>query len=167
MHVKNLQCSFCGREYEASRLNNVCTECGKPLFVLYDLKRIGKFLTRQSLYARRSDLWRYRELLPVRREDNIVTLGEGWTPLHHAKNLGTALGMGELYIKDESLNPTQSFKARGMAVAVSMAKELGGEKMGAASAGKAAVGLPTHFAESVHRGLVVVARGAQQDQTVQ
>jgi threonine synthase len=146
MHVKNLECSFCHREYEARRVHNVCTECGKPIFVRYDLKRISKFLTRQALYARRADLWRYREVLPVRREDNIVTLGEGWTPLHHAKHLGETLGMGELYIKDESVNPTQSFKARGMAVAVSMAKELGLKKLAAPSAGNAAGALAAYCA---------------------
>ena len=95
MHVKKLECSFCHREYEARRVHNVCTECGKPLLVRYDLKRIAKFLTRQALYARRADLWRYREMLPVRREDNIVSLGEGWTPLHHAIHLGASLGMSE------------------------------------------------------------------------
>src|ERR1700681_4511145 len=146
MHVKNLECSFCHREYPAKRLHNVCTECGKPLLVRYDLKRIANFLTRQALYARRSDLWRYRELLPVRREDNIVTLGEGWTPLAHAKNLGAALGMTELFVKDESLNPTQSFKARGMTVAVSMAKELGVKKIAAPSAGNAAGALAAYCA---------------------
>ncbi|HET9776874.1 MAG TPA: threonine synthase [Gemmatimonadaceae bacterium] len=146
MHVKNLECSSCHREYEARRVHNVCTECGKPLFVRYDLKRISKFLTRQALYARRPDLWRYREVLPVRREDNIVTLGEGWTPLHHAKHLGETLGMSELYIKDESVNPTQSFKARGMAVAVSMAKELGLKKLAAPSAGNAAGALAAYCA---------------------
>lgn len=146
MHVKNLECSSCHREYEARRVHNVCTECGKPIFVRYDLKRISKFLTRQALYARRADLWRYREVLPVRREDNIVTLGEGWTPLHHAKHLGETLGMGELYIKDESVNPTQSFKARGMAVAVSMAKELGLKKLAAPSAGNAAGALAAYCA---------------------
>ncbi|MFL5529318.1 MAG: threonine synthase [Gemmatimonadaceae bacterium] len=148
MHVKNLECSFCHREYEARRVYNVCAECGKPLFVRYDLKRIAKFLTRQTLYARRSDLWRYRELLPVRREDNIVSLGEGWTPLHHARHLGAALGMNELYIKDESLNPTQSFKARGMSVAVSMAKELGLKKLAAPSAGNAAGALAAYCADA-------------------
>jgi threonine synthase len=146
MHVKKLECSFCHREYEARRAHNVCTECGKPLFVRYDLKRISKFLTRQALYARRADLWRYREVLPVRREDNIVTLGEGWTPLHHARHLGETLGMTELYIKDESVNPTQSFKARGMAVAVSMAKELGLKKLAAPSAGNAAGALAAYCA---------------------
>jgi threonine synthase len=150
MHVKNLECSFCHREYEARRLHNVCAECGKPLLVRYDLKRISKFLTRQALYARRSDLWRYREMLPVRREDNIVTLGEGWTPLIHAKRLGAALGVSGLFVKDESLNPTQSFKARGMSVAVSMAKELGAKKLAAPSAGNAAGALAAYCA---HAGL--------------
>ncbi|HXL86437.1 MAG TPA: threonine synthase [Gemmatimonadaceae bacterium] len=148
MHVKNLECSFCRREYEARRLHNVCTECGKPLLARYDLKRISKFMTRQSLFARRSDIWRYRELLPVRREDNIVTLGEGWTPLLHAKTLGESLGLSELYIKDESLNPTQSFKARGMSVAVSMAKELGAKKLAAPSAGNAAGALAAYCAHA-------------------
>ncbi|MGH7650746.1 MAG: threonine synthase [Gemmatimonadaceae bacterium] len=148
MHVKKLECSFCHREYEARKLHNVCTECGKPLLVRYDLKRIAKFLTRQTLFARRSDLWRYRELLPVRREDNIVTLGEGWTPLHHAKTLGESLGMPDLYVKDESLNPTQSFKARGMSVAVSMAKELGVKKLAAPSAGNAAGALAAYCAKA-------------------
>jgi len=148
MHVKNLECSFCHRDYEPRRLHNVCTECGKPLLVRYDLKRISKFLTRQALYARRSDMWRYRELLPVRREDNIVTLGEGWTPLIHAKTLGASLGVSELLIKDESLNPTQSFKARGMSVAVSMAKELGVKKMAAPSAGNAGAALAAYCAHA-------------------
>jgi threonine synthase len=148
MHVKNLECSFCHREYDAKRLQNVCTECGKPLLVRYDLKRIAKFLTRQALYARRSDLWRYRELLPVRREDNIVTLGEGWTPLLPAKRLGASMGMSHLLIKDESQNPTDSFKARGMSVAVSMAKELGAKKLAAPSAGNAAGALAAYCARA-------------------
>ena len=146
MHVKNLECSFCHRDYEARRLQNVCTECGKPLLVRYDLKRIAKFLTRQALYARRSDLWRYREMLPVRREDNIVTLGEGWTPLLPARRLGASLGMSHLLIKDESQNPTQSFKARGMSVAVSMARELGAKKLAVPSAGNAAGALAAYCA---------------------
>jgi len=146
MHVKNLECSFCHREYEARRLQNVCAECGKPLLVRYDLKRIAKFLTRQALYARRSDLWRYREMLPVRREDNIVTLGEGWTPLLPARRLGESLGMNHLLIKDESQNPTQSFKARGMSVAVSMARELGAKKLAVPSAGNAAGALAAYCA---------------------
>src|ERR1700750_2759678 len=148
MHVKNLECAFCHREYEARQVYNVCAECGKPLLVRYDLKRIAKILSRQTLYARRADLWRYREVLPVRREENIISRGEGWTPLHHVKNLGAAMGIAELYVKDESLNPTQSFKARGMSVAVSMAKELGIKKLAAPSAGNAAGALAAYCARA-------------------
>lgn len=148
MHVKKLECSNCRREHDPRQLQNVCTECGKPLFVRYDLPRIAKFLTPQSLFARRSDQWRYRELLPVRREENIVSLGEGWTPLLHAPRLGAALGASNLFVKDESLNPTQSFKARGMSVAVSMAKELGATKLAAPSAGNAAGALAAYCARA-------------------
>jgi threonine synthase len=158
MHVTKLECSSCRREYEARRVHNVCTECGKPLFVRYDLQRIAKFLTRQALYARRADIWRYREVLPVRREDNIITLGEGWTPLHHARHLGETLGMGELYVKDESLNPTQSFKARGMAVAVSMARELGLKKLAAPSAGNAAGALAAYCAAAGMQAYIFMPR---------
>src|ERR1700738_144061 len=158
MHVKNLECSFCQREFEPGRLHNVCTECGKPLLVRYDLKRIAKFMTRQSLFARRSDIWRYREVLPVRREDNIVTLGEGWTPLIHARTLGESVGLTELYVKDESLNPTQSFKARGMSVAVSMAKELGAKKLAAPSAGNAAGALAAYCAHARIGAYLVMPR---------
>jgi threonine synthase len=148
MHVTKLECSFCHREYKARLLHNVCTECGKPLLARYDLKRIAKFMTKQALFGRSSDIWRYWELLPVRREDNIVSLGEGWTPLLRVKRLGASLGMEELYVKDESLNPTQSFKARGMAVAVSMAKELGATKLAAPSAGNAAGALAAYSARA-------------------
>lgn len=148
MHVTKLECSFCHREYKARLLHGVCTECGKPLFARYDLKRIAKFMTKQTLFGRSSDIWRYWELLPVRREDNIVSLGEGWTPLLRVKRLGASLGMEELYVKDESLNPTQSFKARGMAVAVSMAKELGATKLAAPSAGNAAGALAAYSARA-------------------
>ncbi|MFN2636502.1 MAG: threonine synthase [Gemmatimonadaceae bacterium] len=148
MHVKHLECSFCHREYAAGKVHNVCLECGKPLFVRYDLKRIGKFLKPQALFSRRPDLWRYRELLPVRREEHIVSLGEGFTPLLEVKALGASLGVPALYVKDESLNPTQSFKARGMAVAVSMAKELGIKKLAAPSAGNAAGALAAYCARA-------------------
>jgi threonine synthase len=105
-------------------------------------------LTKESLLARRADLWRYREVLPVDADENIVSLGEGWTPLLPAKRLGQQLGLSELYIKDESQNPTQSFKARGMAAAVSMAKELGAKKLAVPSAGNAAGALAAYAARA-------------------
>ena len=93
-------------------------------------------------------MWRYREVMPVENDANIVSLGEGWTPLLHARRLGEALGMSSLYIKDESLNPTQSFKARGMSAAVSMALELGARKLAAPSAGNAAGALAAYAARA-------------------
>jgi threonine synthase len=148
MHVKNLECANCHRHYEPRQLHNVCLDCGKPLLVRYDLRRIAKIVSRQNLATRTSDLWRYREMLPVAREDNIVSLGEGWTPLLQAPRLGASIGVDELFIKDESLNPTQSFKARGMSVAVSMAKELGATKLAAPSAGNAAGALAAYCARA-------------------
>jgi threonine synthase len=103
-------------------------------------------LTKDALKNRRPDLWRYREVLPVTNDDNIVSLGEGFTPLLHASRLGSQIGLNELYIKDEGQNPTQSFKARGMTVAVSMAKELSVKKLAVPSAGNAAGALAAYAA---------------------
>jgi len=158
MHVKHLECSSCHREYPARQLHNVCTECGKPLLVRYDLQRISKFMTKQALNSRIPTMWRYREVLPVRREENIISLGEGWTPLIHAKVLGGSLGMPQLYVKDESLNPTQSFKARGMAMAVSMAKELGVKKLAAPSAGNAGGALAAYAARAGLEAFIFMPR---------
>src|ERR1041384_775807 len=148
MNVTHLECGLCGLEHEAHRLHNVCTACGKPLLVRYDLERAAVTLRKWSLASRRSDLWRYREVLPVDDDANIVSLGEGWTPLLHAPRLGQSVGVRELYIKDESQNPTQSFKARGMAAAVSMAKELGATKLAVPSAGNAAGALAAYAARA-------------------
>lgn len=148
MNITHLECAACGLEHEAQRLHNLCRECGKPLLVRYDLERAGQGLTKESLSGRRADMWRYREVLPVESEENLVTLGEGWTPLLRTEHLGKQLGLGNLYIKDESQNPTQSFKARGMAAAVSMAKELGARKLAVPSAGNAAGALAAYSARA-------------------
>jgi threonine synthase len=146
MNVTHLECAACGLRYEAQRLHNLCTQCGKPLVVRYDLATAAASLTKESLKHRGPDLWRYREVLPVESDENVVTLGEGYTPLVHASRLGAQLGMPELYIKDEGQNPTQSFKARGMTAAVSMAKELGAKKLAVPSAGNAAGALAAYAA---------------------
>jgi threonine synthase len=148
MNVTHLECAACHLEHEAQRLLNLCRECGKPLLVRYDLEKVQGALTKESLVGRRADLWRYREVLPVEDEANIVSLGEGWTPLLHAEQLGKKLGIDKLYIKDESQNPTQSFKARGMSAAVSMAKELGAQKLAVPSAGNAAGALAAYAARA-------------------
>ncbi|MGK2935055.1 MAG: threonine synthase [Gemmatimonadaceae bacterium] len=146
--LTHLECGACGAEHDAAKLQNVCAHCGKPLLARYDLKGAGATLTIESLRARRSDLWRYAEVLPVADVANIISLGEGSTPLVPAPRLGAELGCVALHIKDESGNPTQSFKARGMAVAVSRAKELGVAKVAAPSAGNAAGALAAYAARA-------------------
>jgi threonine synthase len=148
MNVTHLECAACGTKYEARRLHNLCTQCGKPLLVRYDLKSAAASLTKESLKVRGPDLWRYREVLPVEHDQNVVTLGEGFTPLVPASQLGSQMGLSHLYIKDEGQNPTQSFKARGMAAAVSMAKELGARKLAVPSAGNAAGALAAYAARA-------------------
>ncbi|MBA3320891.1 MAG: threonine synthase [Pyrinomonadaceae bacterium] len=148
MNVTHLECAACGSRHEARRLHNLCRECGKPLLVRYDLGRAARSLTKESLKERAADLWRYREVLPVEEAANVVSLGEGWTPLVRASRLGARLGMTALYVKDESQNPTQSFKARGMTTAVSMAKELGVKKLAVPSAGNAAGALAAYAARA-------------------
>jgi threonine synthase len=158
MNVTHLECSACGLRHGARRLHNLCSECGKPLLVRHDLKRAAASLTKESLLARGADLWRYREVLPVEHDENIVSLGEGFTPLLLASRLGGRLGLRELYIKDEGQNPTQSFKARGMAVAVSMAKELGVKKLAVPSAGNAAGALAAYAARAGLEAFIFMPR---------
>ena len=148
MYVTHLECGACGKEHEARRLQNLCVECGKPLLVRYDLASAARSLTKESMPGRRPDLWRYREVLPVAQDENVISLGEGWTPLLDAPRLGAAVGVKRLYVKDESQNPTQSFKARGMTAAVSMAKELGARKLAVPSAGNAAGALAAYAARA-------------------
>jgi threonine synthase len=158
MNVTHLECALCGLKHEAQRLHNLCTACGKPLLVRYDLERAKMTLTKESLANRRPDLWRYREVLPVEDDQNIISLGEGWTPLLHAPRLGKRVGIHELYIKDESQNPTQSFKARGMATAVSMAKELGARKLAVPSAGNAAGALAAYASRAGLKSYIFMPR---------
>ena len=146
MNVSHLSCAACGQSYPPNRLYNLCQQCQKPLLVHYDLDRVA--LSTRQLADRQASLWRYREVLPVERAENVISLGEGWTPLLHAQRLGRQLGLSRLYIKDEALNPTASFKARGMAVAVSMAKELGVKKLAVPSAGNAAGALAAYAARA-------------------
>jgi threonine synthase len=147
MNVTELICSKCEKRYPPRRVYNLC-DCGKPLLVRYDLPKVAQRLTREALRGREATLWRYRELLPVDEDHNIVSLGEGFTPLIRAERLGQLLGLNHIYIKDESFNPTGSFKARGMAVAVSMAKELGLTKLAVPSAGNAAGALAAYAARA-------------------
>jgi threonine synthase len=149
MFLKHLECSACGLEHEWSRLQNLCRSCQKPLLAVVDLAAIRKLdgFKPSSLQRREKSLWRYREVLPLPADVKPVSLGEGGTPLLRAS---CACGTDDLdlWIKDESLNPTHSFKARGMSVAVSMAKYLGATKLAVPSAGNAGGALAAYAARA-------------------
>ena len=150
MNVTHLECALCSLRHEANTLQNLCVECGKPLLVRYDLEKAAETLTVEGLGSRESSLWRYREVLPVEdTSKNIVSFGEGWTPLLRADTLAKSLPIKlDLFIKDEGQNPTQSFKARGMTAAISMAKELGVKKVAVPSAGNAAGAMAAYAARA-------------------
>ncbi|MGA2136397.1 MAG: threonine synthase [Bryobacteraceae bacterium] len=142
--VTHLECSSCQQEYAANEVRHLCA-CGGPLLVRYDLAAIRKVWERTQLRDSQPNMWRYAPVLPA--DDRfIVTLGEGMTPLIAAKRLGARLGARHLWIKDEGLNPTGSFKARGLSCAVSMALELGVRQMAIPSAGNAASALAAYAA---------------------
>jgi threonine synthase len=136
--LTHLECTYCGETYDADKLNNTCVKCGKVLFARYDLAAAQRTLTKDTLAKRHNGMWRWHEIMPVRFAENVVSLGEGGTPLLRAQALERALGVQFLYIKEEGLNPTGSFKARGISAAVSKAKELGVRAIGMPSAGNAA-----------------------------
>jgi threonine synthase len=148
MFLIHLTCTACGLRHEWSRLQNLCTACQKPLFPVYDLEAAGRSFKREMLAGRERSLWRYREVLPLPPEAEPVSLGEGGTPLLRAERFGRGLGLSNLWVKDESLNPTQSFKARGMAVAVSMAKYLGATRLAVPTAGNAGGALAAYAARA-------------------
>ncbi len=139
-----LECSRCSRHYQAAQLLNLC-ECGGPLLVRYDLASIRSNWKREHLDRGEESMWRYAPVLPAYREE-AITLKEGWTPLMHAARLGKKLGLDNLWIKDEGRNPTDSFKARGLSCAVTMAKKLGAQKLAIPSAGNAAGALAAYAA---------------------
>ena len=143
--LKRLECTACGLEHEWSRLQNLCHSCNKPLFAIVDLAAASRTLTRETLLAREKSLWRYREVLPLPGDVEPVSLGEGGTPLLPACKFADDI---DLWVKDESSNPTQSFKARGMTVAVSMAKYLGATRLAVPSAGNAGGALAAYAARA-------------------
>jgi len=135
--LRSLECAACGRGHDADRVQGVCAACGKPLFCRYDLARARASLTPATFAARGSSLWRWRELLPVRDARAVADLGESTTPLIELPELAAELGVGRLRLKEEGTLPTGSFKARGMAVAISRARELGVRGVFLPSAGNA------------------------------
>ncbi len=147
-HFTHLECSRCAQTYDPNVPQNLCTQCGKPLFPRYALDKIAQTWDKSSLSGREPSMWRYAELLPVIDSRHIVSLNESMTPLLPAQRLAAFLGLKALWVKDESRLPTGSFKARGLAMAVSKAKELGLTKLAIPSAGNAATALSSYAAQA-------------------
>ena len=145
-YFTHLECGYCNHTLAADQVWNLCPECQKPLLARYDLQAAKQGWRRESLAAREPTLWRYHEMLPVHDPAFRLELGEGFTPLVHATRLGRELDFDQLYIKDEGLNPTGSFKARGLCVAVSKAYELGVKQVSIPSAGNAAGAMSAYAA---------------------
>lgn len=145
--LTHLECALCGGSYAADQLQTLCPDCARPLVARYDLAR-ARTKDRETLITSEPTMWRYRPLLPVQSPAAEMSLGEGFTPLLHARRLGEALDMPHLFVKDESLNPTGSFKARGLAMAISCARELGVEAVVIPSAGNAAGAMSAYAARA-------------------
>jgi threonine synthase len=145
--AKEIVCPRCNNHFPLGQLLNLCA-CGSPLLVHYDLKKAATALSKAALQGRVPTLWRYRELLPLQDDANLISLGEGFTPLIEAKTLARELGLEQLWVKDEAQNPTGSFKDRGLSLAVSRAKELGVKKMAIPSAGNAGGSLAAYAARA-------------------
>ncbi len=140
-----LECSLCQKKHHAGEAHNLC-ECGGPLLVRYDLETVRQSWSRDQVRSGPATMWRYAPVLPPGSRSSIVTLGEGWTPLVATPRLGKRVGADQLWVKDEGLNPTGSFKARGLSCAVSMCVELGIRKVAIPSAGNAASALAAYAA---------------------
>ncbi|MEX0890830.1 MAG: threonine synthase [Gemmatimonadota bacterium] len=161
----HLECTRCGKQYDSQTLHRLSPCCAKPLYARYDLDAIQADFTPAALHGREPTLWRYAEVLPVRDPAHRISLGEGYTPLLDAPRLAARLGMERVWLKDEGLNPTASFKARGLCLAVSRASELGVREVALPTAGNAgsataayaaAAGLTAHVVAPADTPRVIV-----------
>ena len=152
-YAKTLRCRKCGREYPLEPLN-LCDFCFSPLEVSYDYRSVGKAVSREKITEGPPSMWRYKDLLPV--DEDIVDIGTGFTPLVKADNLGRKLGLEKLYIKNDCLNPTYSFKDRVVSVAVTMAREFGFDTVACASTGNLAASVAAHAAKANIKSYVFV-----------
>jgi threonine synthase len=146
--VTHLECANCRERYAANQAHGLCVKCQKPLWVRYDLDAVRSAFAKSDLDGRAATMWRYRELLPIHDAENVVSLGETMTPLLPAPRLAAAFGMRELLVKDESRLPTGSFKARGMAMAVTKARDFGISRVAAPTAGNAGGAMAAYAARA-------------------
>ncbi len=157
-YFTHLRCSNCNQTYSPQEIQTFCLHCTKPLLAEYDLAIAKKQLSPELFAKREGTLWRYRELLPIADDRNIVSLGEGWTPLLEARRLSNHIGVEHIFIKEEGNNPTGSFKARGISVAASKAKELGVMETSMPSAGNAGGALAAYAAKAGMKAHVFVPK---------
>jgi threonine synthase len=144
-YLSHLECTYCSATYDADQVMNVCPDCGKPLYARYDLEAACSTFTPKVLQnGRPQNLWRYTEVLPVVNPDFRMTLGEGFTPLLRLDHLGKKLGLNNLFGKNEGANPTESFKARGLVMAVNRAAELGQKAVAVPTAGNAGIAMSAY-----------------------
>jgi threonine synthase len=157
-YLTALECSGCAASYSFSEIHTYCPECQSPLLACYNLPAVRREVDRDAIRRRPYGMWRWNELLPVQDSRNIVSLGEGDTSLLDLPKIGKELGLSNLYIKDESKNPTGSFKARGLAAAVSKAKELGIKKVIIPTAGNAGGAMAAYAARGGIQALIYMPR---------
>ncbi|QHS23373.1 threonine synthase [Virgibacillus sp. MSP4-1] len=158
-YVSHLYCPKCGKEFRTKEQHQLCS-CGSPLLVDYNLDELQKNFAAEDLKGRQNSLWRYHELLPVEDYENVVSLGEGMTPLVSFANLGEDMSLENLYMKDEGLIPTGSFKARGAAVGVSKAKEIGVEELAMPTNGNAGAAWSLYSARAGLQSTIVMPKDA-------
>jgi threonine synthase len=154
-YISHLYCPKCSKEFDAKEKHQLCT-CGSPLLVEYNLEDLKMNVKKEDLIGREASLWRYHELLPVLDEENVVTLGEGYTPLIPMKQLGQDMGIPNLFMKDEGIIPTGTFKARGAAVGVSKAKELGIKELAMPTNGNAGAAWSLYSARAGIKSIIVM-----------
>lgn len=158
-YVTHLECSKCGKHYESENVQQLCV-CGGPLLVRYDLERIKKNFHKEDLKDREPNLWRYWELLPLKDRKNMVSLGEGMTPLIKLEAAGPEIGLNNLYLKDEGIIPSGTFKSRGAAVGISRAKELGIKTVAMPTNGNAGAAWSTYGARAGISSVIVMPKDA-------
>jgi threonine synthase len=146
--VTHLECANCGQKYDATQVHNLCTACNRPLWVKYDLAALKKAFPKEKLAGRPPTLWRYLEMLPIADPAKIVSLVETISPILETKRLAAAFGVNHLFVKDESRLPTGSFKARGMALAISKANEFGIKTVAVPTAGNAGGAMAAYAARA-------------------
>lgn len=164
--ITHLECSLCHKHYEAGLVLNLC-ECSGPLLVRYDLEKARQSWSREWIASSPASMWRYAPVLPVSKPPSIVSLGEGWTPMIRTRKLGARLGATDLWVKDEGINPTGSFKARGLSCAISMAHELGIGKIAIPSAGNAASAAAAYAAAAGMEAHIFMPRDVPQSNYIE